>query len=614
MQNKKADELRERTYQDMIRLLQEDGRCAVIRPTGFGKTSLLTRLLKAGLYVHPLYIYPAEVVRGAVNRFYYEDYIPEDGEIPGVEFMTNAKFSRLSESEIMELGQEYDIVILDECHKMGGEKTAKNLDMLLDMFPGIALLGATATPERTDAIDVIGRYFNTSRVFDYNIHDAFQDGILQKPYYVFCSYAKPGQNLEMIKQDWQAELDKIDVERDKLALADELSNKQKELAKIYNMDKAIRRNCDKYVDTEYMKFIVFFPRFEALHSQEKKVRGWFEKAYPDHKIQTLTITSETTETSRNVKRLDKLKHRKNGIDLIFAVDMLNMGYHVDSLTGIVMYRGTTSNIIYVQELGRVLSTGTDKPAIVFDVVDNLHNHALYEVLGQESIYTKNARERKEFLEKKAKKWDAFIKKHSVSVSTEDLRKASADKAELEKDIEKQKAAGASDVKLAKLQAKLNEAEALVSQLQMSLAVIDASAREYFEGKGLDEVEFTRKDQLETNSLERRFDNSGHTPADSSQIKPEDLIVVDEEASYRDMIRKLVAEPIAFRANQAWQNYLENGGKYRDEEGNLFTRKDQFLALVPPENLPLGPFCKVKRVTVDDVMEYVLGFTESVSKL
>ena len=113
--------------------------------------------------------------------------------------------------------------------------------------------------------------------------------------------------------------------------------------------------------------------------EDKKgiVEGWFQAAYPKHSIKTLTINSKDKESSENVHELDKLVRRKNGIDLIFCIDMLNMGYHVNDLTGIVMYRGTSSSTIYIQQLGRALSTGSENACIVFDVVDNLHRKAVY---------------------------------------------------------------------------------------------------------------------------------------------------------------------------------------------------------------------------------------------
>ena len=46
----KIEKLRESTYQEAVDLLNNFGQCAIIRPTGFGKTGLLTRFIKSGKY------------------------------------------------------------------------------------------------------------------------------------------------------------------------------------------------------------------------------------------------------------------------------------------------------------------------------------------------------------------------------------------------------------------------------------------------------------------------------------------------------------------------------------------------------------------------------------
>jgi hypothetical protein len=115
---------------------------------------------------------------------------------------------------------------------------------------------------------------------------------------------------------------------------------------------------------------------------KQSVKAWFKLAFPNHKINELVITSETSEYEQNVNKLDNLTCRKNTIDLIFSCEMLNMGYHVSDLTGILMYRSTYSNTIYSQQLGRALSTGDTAPKLVFDIVDNIHRKSVYTMLSE----------------------------------------------------------------------------------------------------------------------------------------------------------------------------------------------------------------------------------------
>ena len=93
---------REQTYRDAREKLDRHGRCAVIRPTGFGKTGILTRFLREA--DRTLYLYPTDVVRDAVLSFYHgRTPMPGDG-IDGVEFMTYQKLVTLTRDEMRALG------------------------------------------------------------------------------------------------------------------------------------------------------------------------------------------------------------------------------------------------------------------------------------------------------------------------------------------------------------------------------------------------------------------------------------------------------------------------------------------------------------------------------
>ena len=67
---RKIERLRQETYEEAVKLLaKKPHKCAIIRPTGFGKTGILTKIIKSGKYKHILYLYPAEVVRSTVFDF-----------------------------------------------------------------------------------------------------------------------------------------------------------------------------------------------------------------------------------------------------------------------------------------------------------------------------------------------------------------------------------------------------------------------------------------------------------------------------------------------------------------------------------------------------------------
>ena len=61
------------------------------------------------------------------------------------------------------------------------------------------------------------------------------------------------------------------------------------------------------------------------------------------------------------------------LKLLFCIDMLNEGVHVDNVSGVILLRPTVSPIIYKQQIGRALAAGSKKDAVIFDIVLNIEN-------------------------------------------------------------------------------------------------------------------------------------------------------------------------------------------------------------------------------------------------
>ena len=370
-------EVREKTREDVLSKLKKYKKCLIIRPTGYGKTYLLTDLMT--MYKKVLYLYPTEVISDTVKNRYADtnNLSPEDIEtikkaksFDNVTLMTYAKLIRMSPEDLKK--EKYDCIIADEAHRLGGPKTSSAISMLMRTLPRAHFIGATATPNRTDSLDIVSMFFSGIMCFPYTIHNAIQDGLLKKPNYCYCTY---DIETDLKEAALTAGEDLNDPE-----VIEVLNRKIIELSEIYNMENVIKHMATKFVpNTSYMKFIVFFSNIEVMHQRTPAVEKWFKDAFPKHTVSSLFISSRNAKENENVKLLDTLTPRKKHIDLICCVDKLNMGHHASDLTGVVMFRGTSSNIIFCQQLGRALSAGAKSAALVFDVVDNLHRKAVYEL-------------------------------------------------------------------------------------------------------------------------------------------------------------------------------------------------------------------------------------------
>lgn len=416
------DELRMKTYYEANELLDIYGKACIIRPTGFGKTGILTRFIKSytekaiGSEVKVLFLYPSDPVLDAVLKFYYNTDDTSYRKIPNVRCMTYMSLINMTNSA-MSLFTDVDLIITDECHLTGATETSVALKRLLMALPNAKLLGATATPIRMDEFDIVSYFYDNRVVSEYSLSDAFEDEVIQRPYYCYCSYAIDG-DLKEIKKNTLKQLKGISPSERK-KIMDSLEAKFIEVAKISKMDRILKTTLDSCAkDTSYMKGIFFFKNHNHLKEAKHQVVDWFKKAYPKHKIRVLVVATDSAEHSNNRFKLDKLSYQEKTVDIICAVNILNLGYHVNDLTFIGMFRGTKSATLFAQQLGRALSTGSINSCIVFDLVDNLHSKALTQALDKRSDADLNLKAR--YLE---------LKEKVVKGSDEDLSALSEDEKE-----------------------------------------------------------------------------------------------------------------------------------------------------------------------------------------
>lgn len=169
---------------------------------------------------------------------------------------------------------------------------------------------------------------------------------------------------------------------------------------------------------KYMRFLVFTPSqaelkqnvkvtndngdIEILGNMVQTTYNDFDEAFGryGYRIRTTIISSANSLEKNNVKLIDnyaraEFEHEKalatkskaqlsseddielgkavvpqdKVIDLIFSINMLNVGYHVNNITGLIFKRWTGSNQIYFQQLGRCLSSVSDTIPVVFDYVN-----------------------------------------------------------------------------------------------------------------------------------------------------------------------------------------------------------------------------------------------------
>ena len=96
------------------------------------------------------------------------------------------------------------------------------------------------------------------------------------------------------------------------------------------------------------------------------VPEWFAKVNPDVAVYEAYSDDPGTDKAFadfKTDESDKLK-------LLFCIDMLNEGVHVEGISGVILFRPTISPIIYKQQIGRALTAGENSTPLILDVVNN----------------------------------------------------------------------------------------------------------------------------------------------------------------------------------------------------------------------------------------------------
>lgn len=362
------------TEQEIITSLNQFGRCAMIRPTGFGKTYLMCKVIKTGNYHKILYVFPTQSVKEQALKYIAYHGIPKES----VKFSSYAYLSRNVEKAkgmAEHINKNFDLIIFDEIHHMGADRASKTIKTILDNIDlsKCHILGGTATPKRMDSFDVLSEFFKGYMVTKYYINEAIDDGLMQKPYYVHAP-----ENIEVVLRGAKKVFDKLDeAEQQKSGIS--LEKTKLALAKLVNVSDIIKESI-KTVYGEipsYMKFIVFMPNIETINNKAKDIYKWFMQAFPNREVRITVIHSKLSNYIEALTKLDNLTTKDGIVDVIISVNMLNEGYHVDNITGVILLRSTRSPSLYIQQIGRCMTIGATNRPIILDLVDNINISSLF---------------------------------------------------------------------------------------------------------------------------------------------------------------------------------------------------------------------------------------------
>ncbi len=372
-------------YERVCELLEEGGKAAVIHPTGTGKSFIAFKLAED----HPdqsfLWLSPSEKIYATQ----LENVRNASGFAPlNITFLTYARLTaRLKETDFGEPLFQYwsdlqpDVprptgfgyIILDEFHRAGAPEWGRSVRKLIAANPEAKLLGLSATNIRylDNRRDMAAELFGNAIASEMSLTQAVTQNILPAPKYVISLY---GCNPTRIPKSTAA------VPRGRLfygpcsagpeepSLTDlRIQKLRRALSKAQNLETIFPR----HMFNPHGKYLVFCAGYHHMQQMMRKSHSWFSKVDPCPRFYSLWSESPTADQEYIAFKNDSSDHLR----LLFCIDMLNEGVHVEGLSGVILFRPTVSPIIYKQQIGRALSAleGNITQPVIFDVVNNFEH-------------------------------------------------------------------------------------------------------------------------------------------------------------------------------------------------------------------------------------------------
>lgn len=260
--------------------------------------------------------------------------------------------------------EDFDIIVLDECHHAGSNSYQK----IMSYFKPKFWLGMTASPD-TNNYDIY-ELFDHNIAYEIRLQQALEEDLLC-PFHYFGI---------------------TDLEINGEVFDDN--------AGLRNFANLI---CDDRVDyiiknAEYfgysgdrVKGLIFCSRKEEAKELSQKFNCRYKKNGDFYKTEVLTGEDNQERREKVIKKLTADGSEEDTIDYIFTVDIFNEGVDIPEINQVIMLRPTESPVIFIQQLGRGLRKYKEKEyVVVLDFIGNYMNNFMIPIaLSGDRSYNKD---------------------------------------------------------------------------------------------------------------------------------------------------------------------------------------------------------------------------------
>lgn len=347
----------EEAYVKLNILLNRYRKACVVHPTGTGKSMIAFKYIednpeKKVLWLSPSqYIFKAQLEGLRVNT----DEGSYECIVGRIFFKTYASLLYLKKDDTITA----DVIILDEFHRCGAYKWGINALRVIKDNPKSIIIGLSATNVRyyDNRRDMAKELFDDNIASRITLVEALERKMLPAPKYVVSVNPSDYAGLEAI----QKQLALIPDDSVKLPALSAVKKIRDSLSSIEGLDVLFMRHMERNG-----KYIVFCSRRKQIDSIKKNIHKWFRRV--DANPYVYTVTCETKKPWIVIREFEE--NESDHLKLLLCVNILNEGIHITNISGAVLFRPTGSPVMFMQQIGRVLSVNGSKTPVIFDIAAN----------------------------------------------------------------------------------------------------------------------------------------------------------------------------------------------------------------------------------------------------
>lgn len=335
----------QQVYKELCDILEYDNKAIVIACTGHGKTYIVKEYLEqhdtTALVVVPRVDLMSTWEKNS-NR---------------VQAITYQSFTDKKNQK------DYPVVVYDEVHHIGSEVWGAAVQEYMQQHPETKFIGVTADPIRysDSRRDVSTEYFNGNIAMGYTTAEAIRAGILPSFNYVATLIDSDAVLEKTQKSIRKAKHNKKLLENLSAKLQYTLENQMK-----------ISDILKKHMPKGNRKGIVFVENIKAIDDGIALLK--------ENGLQPVWSIHSEKSKKENAATLTTFENAEEG--WLVAVDKLNEGLHINGINTLLFCRRTRSKSVFMQQLGRAMSTDNiGKNIVVFDLVGNHNLVAARELLA-----------------------------------------------------------------------------------------------------------------------------------------------------------------------------------------------------------------------------------------